>query len=43
VPEIWNGGDSQESIGVTLSETPSSTDVDPEVTTSSRQAGHLVE
>jgi hypothetical protein len=39
MPETWNGGGSQESMGVTLAETPSSGDIEPEETTSYSQAG----
>ena len=41
--EKWEGGGSQESIKVTLAETPKSVDMEPKVATSCSQTGASVE
>ena len=42
VPETWDAGASQESMGVTFAETHSSGDMEPEEATSCSQAGTLL-
>ena len=43
MPETWYEGGSQESMGVTLAENPSSGEIEPGVATSCSQAGFPVE
>ena len=43
VPEIWSGGDSQDSLWATLTKMPNSGHMEPGETTSSSQTGSLVE
>ena len=43
IPETWNRGSSQESVGVTLAETHNSGHIKPEEATSCIQAGTTVD